>query len=153
MSLTSYLLDRCVRPAGDGCWIWSIGTDSCGYGKGWWSNRRQGAHRLSWIAFKGPIPKGKQVLHKCDTPACVNPAHLFLGTHADNMRDMVRKGRLVCRPLIGSDCYNAKLSEKSVRKARIKAAMGAPVSALARFFNVGTETMRDAIQRRTWRHL
>lgn len=53
-----------------------------------------GAHRVSWIIFRGKIPKGKHVLHKCDTPLCVNPKHLFIGTALDNIRDCFNKGRM-----------------------------------------------------------
>lgn len=75
-----------------GCWLWSEGTDWAGYGY----FRHAGellAHRCSYVLHSGPIPTGLHVLHKCDVPACVNPEHLFLGTHQDNMTDCKVKGR------------------------------------------------------------
>jgi hypothetical protein len=77
-----------------GCLLWlgKVGTD--GYGLFKVGGKRRAAHRVSYEIHKGPIPPGLWVLHRCDTPACVNPEHLFLGTHADNMRDMVAKGRM-----------------------------------------------------------
>lgn len=75
-----------------GCWIW-IGSLRHGYGAMHVNGYSHGAHRVSWEMHKGSIPPKSYVLHKCDTPACVNPDHLFLGDQFDNMADMKRKGR------------------------------------------------------------
>lgn len=76
---------------GRGCWFWGGGLN------GQYGRFNQGpeaqAHRAAWRIFRGPIPKGLDVLHWCDVPCCVNPAHLWFGTHKDNMNDMWRKGR------------------------------------------------------------
>ena len=82
------------------CWFWKGGTKSSphpnrDYGRMWWkTGREEMAHRLAWELSVGPIPIRLQVLHRCDIPSCVNPAHLFLGTPTDNMRDAANKGRL-----------------------------------------------------------
>lgn len=74
-----------------GCWVWQRSTQK-GYGALQWDGRLQRAHRLAYQAWRGPTGTS-DVLHDCDRPACCNPFHLTLGTHADNMRDMARKGR------------------------------------------------------------
>lgn len=75
----------------DGCWLWPV-VGANGYGmfrrRGVW-----GAHRIAWVYTHGDIPPGMHVCHRCDVPNCINPEHLFLGTHTDNMRDMLSKGR------------------------------------------------------------
>lgn len=80
------------------CWLWTGSATPCGYGQMWVGRRGDGgplyAHRIAWQLSHGPVPEGLSVLHHCDTPACVRPDHLFLGTHTDNMRDASRKGRL-----------------------------------------------------------
>lgn len=76
-----------------GCWLWLGSTSSRGYGYSGIKGAPSLAHRASYEAFSGPIPAGMCICHKCDTPACVNPDHLFAGTNLDNMRDMCAKGR------------------------------------------------------------
>lgn len=76
-----------------GCWPWPKYLDAKGYGKIFFDDFKFSVHRLSYEHYKGPIPEGMCVMHSCDNPACFNPDHLSLGTHTDNMRDMVRKGR------------------------------------------------------------
>jgi hypothetical protein len=78
------------------CWEWQGATGDAGHGHLGPSGavrRHVQAHRLAWEFFNGQIPAGMSVCHHCDNPPCCNPAHLFVGTHADNMRDMARKGR------------------------------------------------------------
>lgn len=80
---------KCMPEPNTGCWIWLGSANS--EGRAQMGSRT--AARVSYAAYKGPIPEGLSVLHRCDEPICVNPDHLFLGTHTDNMRDMSRKGR------------------------------------------------------------
>ena len=87
----SRLFARC-RFRANGWLEWTGGTNR-GYGAAWYRRRYWKAHRLMWRLMHGAIPAGIFVLHKCDNPLCCNPGHLFLGTHSDNMRDSVAKGR------------------------------------------------------------
>jgi Mor family transcriptional regulator len=82
----------------DGCWLWKGATEGVTYGRIYDATRKEKvlAHRVSWEIHHGVIPEGQNVLHRCDNPACVNPEHLFLGTHVDNAQDMVSKFRGHC---------------------------------------------------------
>ncbi len=77
-----------------GCWLWTGSErNDDGYGELWVNGRMRRAHRIAFELYKSPIPNGMMVLHSCDTPLCVNPAHLFLGTNSDNIKDSYAKGR------------------------------------------------------------
>lgn len=96
-----------------GCWLWEAAVSSEGYGQFYLEDKLRGAHVTSFILYKGPISEGMQVCHKCDTPLCVNPEHLFLGTKKDNMLDCISKGRR--QDASGENNPFAKLSSNTVR--------------------------------------
>lgn len=97
----------------DGCWLWRSAIVANGYGGVKHNGKMVRAHRASWLIHYGPIPDGLQVCHRCDVKPCVNPEHLFVGTHKDNMRDCVEKGR---RPPINYDWRGKKRTEEAKRK-------------------------------------
>jgi hypothetical protein len=135
----------------DDCWEWTASRDRFGYGR--ISTRPDfidKAHRVSYELHRGPIPEGMCVCHDCpdgDNPSCVNPAHLFLGTHQDNMDDMNAKQR----GAFGERCGSAKLTEPRV--LAIRAIEGATVTAIAAQFSVSQETVAKILRRETWKHL
>lgn len=132
-----------------GCWLWKGAVRNDGYG--WFSRTRQEgperAHRMAWQLIRGIIPKGKQVLHKCDTPQCVRLSHLFLGTHRDNMSDMFAKGRRVAAR--GSENGKAKLSEGKVLELFKQYASGRyTCRSLALQMGMGNSTVAHVLGRR-----
>lgn len=108
---------------GDGCWLWQGSRLPEGYGQFAWAarygrTRPVKAHRVAWELTHGPIPDGLCACHHCDNPPCCNPAHLFLGTHTDNMRDASAKGRLsVTRPTAQKVTNEQVLEMKALRAA------------------------------------
>jgi hypothetical protein len=102
-----------------GCWLWHGAVTSKGYGSLFVLKTAHGiktgsAHRVSWELFRGEIPKGLLVCHKCDVRICVNPDHLFLGTNKDNTQDSVRKDRHTR----GERCARTKLAREQVLQIR-----------------------------------
>jgi len=139
----------------DGCWLWTAAMTPKGYGAFRDPSRRQRvlAHRFSWELTYGAVPIGLCVCHRCDTPACVNPNHLFIGTIADNAADMAAKGRAVSPRLKGSQHANAKLTESSVGMIRRLSDRGMSASRLASQFGVSRRCIRMITTRCTWRHV
>jgi len=137
-----------------GCWIWTGPQNELGYGKIMKGRKYLKAHRLSYEEFVGPIPDGMFVCHKCDTPECINPKHLFLGTQKDNMADCARKGRVVVPR--GEAAGRAMLTEEAVKAIRaeyVKGKRGHGYPALAAKYGVGASTIQAVIERRSWAHI
>ena len=137
------------------CWNWIAGKDSDRYGV-FNALGMTKAHRVSWVLHNGDIPKGDFydttcVLHHCDNPSCVNPAHLFLGTQADNMKDMASKGRSVVPMKKGTDMnFNAKLSMEQIRIARYWHSLGnMNQKQIARFFKISHAAMNKLLLNKT----
>lgn len=140
----------------DTCWEWTSKT-VVGYGvikltpsfRGE-KVKRQGAHRVSWELHNGPIPDGLWVLHRCDNRRCVNPDHLFLGTHGDNMRDMVEKKRSKGAPP-GEAHHFAKMKQSEVDEARALYDQGWKYKDIAKRYGVTAHTISRIARRVTWR--
>ena len=137
------------------CWEWTACRAPSGYGRIGIGQQRDTdyAHRVSWRLHFGEIPDGLYVCHRCDNPPCVNPAHLFLGTHAENMRDAQVKGRVRNNPRRGESNGWAKLTDATVRDARRLWASGTSMRSLAKRYGVTFRTMDDAVKGLSWRHV
>ncbi len=132
-----------------GCWLWTAAQSPLGYGRigvGGRAGNGRPAHRVSWMLHRGEIPTGKEVCHRCDTPSCVNPGHLFLGSHNENMRDAVLKGRTSR----GADRPLAKLTENQVREIRSSTETQ---RALAIRYGICQQHISDVKSGRKWRHV
>jgi hypothetical protein len=145
-------VDRTSTPFG--CHLWTGSLDGRGYGKlqvGTLAKPRLAiASRLAWEFAFGPIPEGARVLHHCDVPSCCNPEHLFLGTTADNARDMVEKGR----SLRGERAYSSKLTAAGVLEIRRLFDEGLlNQSGAARKYGVSVPLINKIVHRKAWRHL
>ncbi len=133
-----------------GCWLWTGGCTKTGYGNFWPTQHfHLGAHRMSWVIKNGPDPN-LFVCHKCDTPSCVNPDHLFLGDHVANAIDSFQKGR----GQEGERHYAAKLKEADVREIRrLYAGNGISQDEIAKMFGVGQMTISNIITRKSWKSI
>lgn len=137
-------------PGPNGCWIWTGPTLPFGYGEASFPGlKERRAHRLSWRLHCGDIPHGLFVLHHCDVPPCTRPDHLYLGTAADNARDMVLRGRS-CR---GSK-RSRRLIEADVAEMRRMYASGSvTMAAIANRYGIAVPTAHQIIRGDRWKHV
>lgn len=130
-----------------GCWLWSKYRNNGGYGVLSWNGKKYKTHRLSWKLYFGEIPDGLNVLHACDTPACINPHHLFLGTQEENVKDCAIKGRIVSSPRFGEENPMTKFSDEQVRRLRRLYADGIRQHNLADIFGMSRMTVSRIVRR------
>lgn len=142
-TLPTRLHSKILKDA-SGCWNWFGAHDSDGYGFIGHVDKLIRAHRVAWLIYRGEIPEGMQVLHRCDNPPCCNPDHLFLGTVRDNMKDKMSKNRWR---------GGSKLKESDIRKIRALRASGGKTKVIAKRFSITRCMVWSIVARRSWKHV
>lgn len=141
------------------CWLWNGAHDKWGYGSFRPIDRTVKSHRYVLELIAGyVVPADKCVLHNCDTPACVRPQHLYIGTRGDNARDMASRGRQFYQKnpdlvIKGSSHPQARLTEDAVQEIRRLSATGMRQVDIARRFGIAQPTVSDIALRRYWKHV
>ena len=158
------VFEECVVRESTGCWKWIGPRSRQGYGEIRVFGKVYRAHRLSYELHVGSIPEllaGErvEVLHSCDNPPCCNPAHLRLGSHRENVRDAVERGRIrpprgVPRGMqFGETHHNASLTVEKVKSIRAAHTAGATQASLAALFGVDPAVVSTVVRRKSWRHV
>ena len=145
------------KVAPNGCWEWTAHTNEHGYGRIKIDGKHQLAHRFSWMICNGEIPemagsdyRGTCVLHKCDNRKCVNPKHLFLGTHKDNINDRDNKNRAASA--VGESNGCSKLTARKVNEIRYKQQFYTQ-RVLAAEYGVSQSVIHNVITGKSWKHI
>jgi hypothetical protein len=159
-------LSQCAPEPNTGCWLWTGALDAYGYGRFFAARQTSKArrsyefkaHRLSYELFRGPIPAikntgshGACVLHTCDVRSCVNPDHLYVGTQADNLKDMDARGRRRVPP--PGENHNVKLTPRDIPEIRRLHKNGHSFGSIGRRFGVDHGSIQHIIAGRSWRHV
>lgn len=141
----------------DDCWKWYASTNPDGYGRFMLKGIQEKAHRMAWRLAFGEIPPNLCVCHTCDNPGCVNPDHLFIGSHMDNMADMREKGRAVGHK--GQDNPRACLRGAEVTEIRkiwdyhMQVSKYGLLKRMSEVYDIPYSTMDKIVHRTTWKHL
>jgi hypothetical protein len=134
------------------CWVWNgPRLRTGGYGRLIGSNQR--VHRYAYALAHGSIPEGMHICHHCDNRPCWRPSHLFAGTNADNVADMIAKGRSVGNSPRGSKNPASKLTEEQVRLIKLALKVGACAAAIGRQYGVTKGLIYHIRHGRIWRHV
>ena len=139
-------LEAKSAPQPNGCIYWTGAITTDGYGLIRYGKRLIGAHRASHLVYLGEIPAGKHVCHRCDVRHCINPAHLFLGTHQENMRDMIEKGRQAR----GGANSHGRLTEEQILEIRGDARTQCEIAADYKITQPQVSYIKN---RKCWSHL
>lgn len=133
-----------------GCWIWERYKDPHGYGRTSENNHPVLVHRLAWMLWRGEVPKGMFVCHKCDNPSCVNPNHLFLGTAKDNNADRTSKGRSMPSGVRGEQHGMSAITEEQARSIFNEPGIQRDI---AKKFGITQHAVWCIKAGRTWKHI
>jgi hypothetical protein len=145
-TLSERFWPKVAKAESDACWLWMGSKNKKGYGELRNPGGSKIAHRVAWELRNGPVPAGLLVCHRCDTPACVNPAHLFIGTAKENTADAISKGRLSH----GSQHYKTRLTESDVLSILNDSRRTFEVAA---HYGVRPNTISRIRSRVRWRHV
>jgi hypothetical protein len=152
---------KIAMPNSNGCRLWTASVNTAGYGAFKVGGVQTSAHRFAWALVNGQVPDGLFVCHTCDVPACCEISHLWLGTNADNMRDMAKKGRgcsgdrnrAVHAPMHGELNCNARLTVAEVLNIRESAASGVGYKYIAEKYGIKPSNVSNIATRRSWSHI
>lgn len=136
----------------DGCWLWTGTYQRYGViSRPGRQNGRVYAHRLSWEIHNGEVPEGLSVCHTCDNTKCVNPKHLFLGTHNDNMKDCLDKGRHICQRPGWRPKPNSKIDRETAEEIRRRVASGEPQKSCSVDYGIAQCTVSQIVNYKLWK--
>lgn len=149
MSLEEKFWEKVDKKGEDECWNWKGALNKDRYGQFNYKGKPKLSHIVSYILVHGNVPKGLFILHKCNNPSCVNPKHLYIGTQADNMKQMVKDGR----SLYGEKNPNSKLNWEIVNKIRAEYVndRNITIRKLSNKYNMPLGTIQNIIEDKTWK--